>query len=200
MATPQSTWHHRASAGTVWPSVSIVRLNEKASLADNFYLSVAAHTSDRANTSLRYTRMLLGCSAMNQQQLHWNDSAWGQSWTPHAQGRHCATSAPCGQPLIKTKGWQGTFWAWWNCVVCGRQELTCGLWKIDLQVVCGGQTYKWFVKTYKWFVEGRPTSGLQKTEVYMWIVEGRLTCGLWKSHLWFVEAKLACVCGRWTYM
>ena len=61
-------WCYRVSAGTGWPSVSILWLREMESLACNFYLSVAARKIVWAGPSLRYTSMLLGCYATNKQQ------------------------------------------------------------------------------------------------------------------------------------
>ena len=56
---------YRIIAGTDWPGVSILRLGE--SLICNFNLSVAARTLVWADPSLRYTNMLLGRLATNQQ-------------------------------------------------------------------------------------------------------------------------------------
>ena len=42
MATLPGTWQHRVSAGTGWPGIIILWLDEIASLICNFYLSVAA--------------------------------------------------------------------------------------------------------------------------------------------------------------
>ena len=48
MGTPVATlpgaWYYRVSAGTGWPSVSILRLGEIERWICNFYLSVAACT------------------------------------------------------------------------------------------------------------------------------------------------------------
>ena len=42
MATLPGTWYYRVSAGTGWPSLSILWLGEVESLICNSYLSVAA--------------------------------------------------------------------------------------------------------------------------------------------------------------
>ena len=59
MATLPDAWRCRVSAGTGWLGVSILWLGEMEGLVCSFYLSVAA-------SSVRYTRMLLGCEASNQ--------------------------------------------------------------------------------------------------------------------------------------
>ena len=53
--------YYRVSAGTGQPGVSILWLGEVESLICSFYLSVAARKIVRADPSLRYTNMLLGC-------------------------------------------------------------------------------------------------------------------------------------------
>ena len=58
-------WFSRVSAETGWPSLSTLWLCKIASLVRNFYLSMAVCTTDRADSSPRYTGMLLGCSATN---------------------------------------------------------------------------------------------------------------------------------------
>ena len=58
MATLPGAWHYRVSAGTGWPSVSILWLGEVQCLICNFYLSVAARNIVCADPSLRYTSML----------------------------------------------------------------------------------------------------------------------------------------------
>ena len=60
VATLPSAWCYRVSAGTGWPGVSILWLDEMESLICNFYLSVAARKIVRADPSLRYSGMLLG--------------------------------------------------------------------------------------------------------------------------------------------
>ena len=60
VATLPGTWHYRVSAGTGQLGVSILWLGEVESLICNFCLSVA-------DLFLRYTSMLLGCWATNQQ-------------------------------------------------------------------------------------------------------------------------------------
>ena len=62
-------WHCRVSAGTGWPSVSILWLGEMESLMYNFYFSVAACKIVGADPSLRYTSLLLGHLATNQQMV-----------------------------------------------------------------------------------------------------------------------------------
>ena len=57
VVTLPGVWRYRVSAGTGRPSVSILRLGEVESL---IYLSVAARKMVRADSSLRYTSMLLG--------------------------------------------------------------------------------------------------------------------------------------------
>ena len=66
-ATLPGAWRYRVSAGTGRPSVSILRLGEIESLIFNFYLSVAARTTVRADLLLSYTSMLLGCKPNNKQ-------------------------------------------------------------------------------------------------------------------------------------
>ena len=62
----------RINAGTGWPGVSMLWLGEIESLIRDFYLSVAARPTVWADLSLRYTTMLLGRSATDQQtKLHW---------------------------------------------------------------------------------------------------------------------------------
>ena len=60
VATLPEAWRctYRVSAGTGWPGVDILWLDEMESLICNFYLSVAAIV--RADLSLRYIHMLLG--------------------------------------------------------------------------------------------------------------------------------------------
>ena len=70
MATLPGAWHYRVSAGTGRPGVSILWLNEVESLVYSFCLSVAASKIVWADPSLRYTCMLLGRWATNQQQPH----------------------------------------------------------------------------------------------------------------------------------
>ena len=60
VATLPGAWRYRVSAGTGWPSVSILWLGKTESLICNFHLSVAAHTTVWADLFLRYTSMLLG--------------------------------------------------------------------------------------------------------------------------------------------
>ena len=60
VATLPGAWCYRVSAGTGWPSVSILWLGETESLVCNFCLSVAARQIVWAVLSLRYTSMLLG--------------------------------------------------------------------------------------------------------------------------------------------
>ena len=67
-ATLPGTWYFRA--GTGWSSVSILWLGEIKTLMCNFYISVAAHTLVSADPSLRYTSILLGCKATNQQTMY----------------------------------------------------------------------------------------------------------------------------------
>ena len=68
MAALPGVWRYRVSAGTVWPGVSILCLSEVESLICSFCLSVAAYKIVFTDRSLRYTSMLLGCSATHQQQ------------------------------------------------------------------------------------------------------------------------------------
>ena len=67
VATLPGAWRYRVSTGTGWPGVSILWLGEMESLICNFYLSVAARKIVWADPSLRYTSMLLGRYATNQQ-------------------------------------------------------------------------------------------------------------------------------------
>ena len=60
MATLPGAWRYRVSAGTGWLGVSILYLGEMESWICNFYLSVAARKIVWADSSLRYTGMLLG--------------------------------------------------------------------------------------------------------------------------------------------
>ena len=60
VATLPGAWRYRISAGTCWPSVSILWLGEVESWICNFHLSVAAHKIVWADPSLRYNGMLLG--------------------------------------------------------------------------------------------------------------------------------------------
>ena len=60
VATLPGAWRCRVSSGTGWPSVSILWVGELESLICNFYLSVTAHSIVWADSSLRYTGMLLG--------------------------------------------------------------------------------------------------------------------------------------------
>ena len=66
VATLPGTWRYWVSAGTGWPSASILWLGEMENLVCNFYLSVAAGKIVWADPSLRYTSLLLGCKATNQ--------------------------------------------------------------------------------------------------------------------------------------
>ena len=59
VATLTGAWCYMVSGRSCWPSVSILWLNEIASLNCNFCLSVAAHTIVWADPSLRYNSMLL---------------------------------------------------------------------------------------------------------------------------------------------
>ena len=69
-ATLPGAWHDRVSAETGQPGVSILWLGGEESLICNFFLSVAAHKLVWAGTSLRYTGMLLGCQANNNNTQH----------------------------------------------------------------------------------------------------------------------------------
>ena len=60
VASLSGVWRYMVSAGTGRPGVSILRLGEVESWICNFYLSVAARKIVCADTSLRYTSMLLG--------------------------------------------------------------------------------------------------------------------------------------------
>ena len=71
VAAAPGIWHYRVCAGTGWLVVSILWLGEMKSLIYNFYLSVAACTIVWADLSLRYTSMLLGRLASNQQTNPW---------------------------------------------------------------------------------------------------------------------------------
>ena len=53
-------WRYRVSAGTGWPGVNLLWLDETESLICNCYLRVAARALVCADLSLRYTSMLLG--------------------------------------------------------------------------------------------------------------------------------------------
>ena len=65
VATLPGAWHHRVSAETRRPGVSILRLGEVESWICNLYLSVAARKLVRADPSLTYTSMLLGRKAIS---------------------------------------------------------------------------------------------------------------------------------------
>ena len=60
VATLLGAWHHRVSAGTGRPGVSILWLGEVESLICSFYLSVASRKIVWADPFLRYTSLLLG--------------------------------------------------------------------------------------------------------------------------------------------
>ena len=60
VATLPNAWRYRVSAGTGQPGVSILGLGEVESVICNFYLSVVVRKIVRADSSLRYTSMLLG--------------------------------------------------------------------------------------------------------------------------------------------
>ena len=60
VATLPGAWRYKVGAGTGLPGVSILWLGEVESLVCNFYLSVAARKTVRADPSLRYTNTLLG--------------------------------------------------------------------------------------------------------------------------------------------
>ena len=60
VATLPGVWHCRVSAETGRPGVSILWLGEVESLICNFYFSVAARKIVFADSSLRYSSMLLG--------------------------------------------------------------------------------------------------------------------------------------------
>ena len=57
VATLPGAWHYKVSAGTGRPGVSILWLDEVESWICNFYLSVAACKTVRADPFLRYTNM-----------------------------------------------------------------------------------------------------------------------------------------------
>ena len=61
VATLPGTSCCRISTGTGWPDVSILYLGEIESLICNFCLNAAVCAIIRADPSLRYTSMLLGC-------------------------------------------------------------------------------------------------------------------------------------------
>ena len=69
MAILPGAWHYRVSAGTCQPGVSILWLGEVESWIWNFNLSVAARKIVWSDPSLRYTSMLLGRQATNQQTI-----------------------------------------------------------------------------------------------------------------------------------
>ena len=60
VATLPGAWRYRISTGTGRSGVSILWLGEVERLICNFYLSVAARKIVWADTSLRYTSLLLG--------------------------------------------------------------------------------------------------------------------------------------------
>ena len=60
VATLPGAGRYRVSAGTGWPGVSILWMDEIESWICNFYLNVATHKIVWADPSLRYTRLLLG--------------------------------------------------------------------------------------------------------------------------------------------
>ena len=65
--TLPGAWYYRVSAGAGWPGISILWLGVMESLICNFYLSMVAHTVVWTDPLVRYTSMLLGCRASNQQ-------------------------------------------------------------------------------------------------------------------------------------
>ena len=67
MAILPGAWRYRVSTGTGRPGVSILWLSEVERLICNFYLSVASRKLVWADPSLRYTSLLLGRLATNQQ-------------------------------------------------------------------------------------------------------------------------------------
>ena len=67
VATLSGAWRYRVSAGPNGPGVRILWLGEVESLICNFCLSVAARKIVWAVPSLRYTCLLLGQKAANQQ-------------------------------------------------------------------------------------------------------------------------------------
>ena len=71
VATLPGAWHSRVGTGTGRPGVSILWLGEVESWIYNFYLIVTARQIVRADLSLRYTSMLLGRQASNQQTVLW---------------------------------------------------------------------------------------------------------------------------------
>ena len=60
VAALPGAWSYRVSTRTGWPDVSILWLGEIESWICSFCLSVAAHKIVCADSSLRYTGMLLG--------------------------------------------------------------------------------------------------------------------------------------------
>ena len=61
VATLPGAWCYRVSAGTGWPSVSVLWVGEMESWICNFCLSVAACKIVWSDLPLRYTGMFLGC-------------------------------------------------------------------------------------------------------------------------------------------
>ena len=61
VTTMPGAWCYSISAGTGWPSISVLWVSEIDSLMYNFCLSVTAHKLVLEDPSLRCTSMLLGC-------------------------------------------------------------------------------------------------------------------------------------------
>ena len=112
VATLPGAWHYGVSAGTGWPGVSILWLGEVESLICNFYLSVAAHKIVCADPSLRYTSMLLGRKAANQQtadsKLRDKISTWSlmSKATRTVRVKSCNTRNRINVIIYNTRTWQ----------------------------------------------------------------------------------------------
>ena len=116
MAILPGAWRYRVSAGTGRPGVSILWLGEVESLICNFSLSVAARKLVWADPSLRYTSMLLGRSATNQQtnkrqwlrsERRWTSNCLFSSWTGSVMLLFSVRNIGCNVPSTLPRRWPG---------------------------------------------------------------------------------------------
>ena len=129
MATLPGTWRYRVSTGTGRPGVSILWLGEVERLICNVYLSVAARKIVWADPSLRYTSLLLGRWATNQQTI--------QSGRPHFNTHSLCRAFPRSHHTsdLKTGTQVITLPGAWHC----RVSTCTGLAKCRYTVISVGQ-------------------------------------------------------------
>ena len=147
MAILPGAWRYRVSTGTGRPGVSILWLGEVERLICNFYLSVAARQIVWADPSLRYTSMLLGRKATNQQTIVARLTKWTMS-------KRCSVTVPphdsmashsCGvkEGFIQKLG----FGIYWQCCMWCSDTAS---WLVSCSRSCILQDCLWWTVNPNW--------------------------------------------------